>query len=130
MYGAPPRPAPAPEPESASPNDKVDIAPATVAGGEIGNANEVVQNMRIGFARCYEKGLATNPDAQGQVTLTIRVGVAGQILGVNTQHTAKVPPGVVSCITGRAASSEFSPPTKTKPKHDVTVTTVLTLKKP
>jgi hypothetical protein len=132
-YGAPPRPsleATPVAPPVQSPNSGVDIGAVTVTGGEIGNANEAVQQMKIGFARCYEKGRSTNPDAAGQVTLNIRVGAAGQVLGVNMQHTAKVPPGVVTCMTGRAAASEFTPPSKTKPKKDVTVSAVVTLKKP
>lgn len=114
-YGGPPRPdqpvAVAPPPAE---KGKVEVATVTVKGGQIDNASQVAEGMRAAFGRCYAKGLGTDPSAAGQVTLTIRIGAAGQVLGVSVQRTDKVPAQVASCMTVRAGSAEFAPPRAAK----------------
>jgi outer membrane biosynthesis protein TonB len=82
--------------------------------------------MRAAFGRCYAKGLTTDPSAQGQVTLTVRIGAAGQVLGVSVQRTTNVPAQVASCMTVRAGSAEFAPPKAAKGQVTLDMTVTLT----
>ena len=36
--------------------------------------------MRAGFRACYNKGLASNPDLQGSVRITAKIGPNGEVL--------------------------------------------------
>jgi hypothetical protein len=99
-----------------------------VTGGTVPNVEGVVSGMRAGFETCFARGQSAHPEAEGQVTVTIRLGGAGQILGVAAQQTAKVPATVVSCMTTKAAASQFDPPTGAK--GQVTLVVPVTLTKP
>ena len=129
-YGAPPLPNAVQSPSAVAPTvPAAEVGTVTVTGGAIANAERDAIGMRAGFGIiCYLRGLATHPDAEGQVTLTIRVGLAGQILGVTAQQSNKVPAAVVSCLTSRAAASQFDPPTGAK--VSVTVAVPVTFTKP
>jgi hypothetical protein len=119
-------PAPGPAP-AAGPS--IEISDIAVSPGAIANAERVVVAMRAGFRNCYKKGLTSSPGAEGKITLTIRVGTAGQVLGVNAHPTDKVSSTMTSCITARAAAAEFDPPTGVKgPKAQVAVDLAVTLK--
>jgi hypothetical protein len=126
-YGGPPRPeqpvavAPAPADKG-----KVEVSSIAVKGGTIDNAPQVAEGMRAAFGRCYAKGLTTDPSAQGQVTLTVRIGAAGQVLGVSVQRTTNVPAQVASCMTVRAGSAEFAPPKAAKGQVTLDMTVTLT----
>jgi hypothetical protein len=88
----------------------VTVGDVVVTGGKLPDIERIVAGMRAGFRSCYARGLKTNPDIEGEVTLTIRLGVAGQVLGVSAHVGNKVPQPVVSCITTRAAATEYEVP--------------------
>ncbi|MEM9691100.1 MAG: energy transducer TonB, partial [Myxococcota bacterium] len=46
--------------------------------GTVSNASAVVARMRGRFRRCYQQGLASNPDMQGAATLTANIGPNGE----------------------------------------------------
>ncbi len=49
----------------------------------VANAEAVIRGQIAGRARaCYNRGLQTNPNQQGRVTLTIRVGPSGEVESV------------------------------------------------
>jgi hypothetical protein len=123
-YGGPPTPPPA-VPVAAS-TGRTEIGAISVTGGTVPNVESAVAAMRAGFQTCFVRGQAARPDAEGEVTLTIRLGAAGQILGVAAQQTAKVPATVVSCMTTRAAASQFDPPAGAKSQVKVVVPVTLT----
>jgi len=122
-YGAPPPP---PTVTVAAPAGRTEIGAISVTGGTVPNVETAVAAMRAGFQTCFVRGQSARPDAEGEVTLTIRLGAAGQILGVAAQQTAKVPATVVSCMTTRAAASQFEPPTGAKGQVKVVVPVTLT----
>ena len=66
--------------------------------------------MRAGFRACYNRGLQENPDAQGNIRLTIRVGPGGEVSGVSAAPSGNLPASVVSCVQARASAAQFAPP--------------------
>lgn len=94
----------------AGPKGNASVGGAAVSGGAVSDAASVVARMRAGFRACYERGLAQNPDAQGSIRLTIRVGPGGEVAGVSAAPSGNLPPSVVSCVQTRARAAQFSPP--------------------
>ena len=124
-YGAPPPPTPVQSaPVEAVPGPDVKIRGVSIVGGSLPNAERVVSAMQPGFRSCYARGLKERPDAEGDVIVKIRVGSAGQILGVNVQQTTKVPATVASCMATRAAASQFDVPPGGKGVEVVAPTTL------
>jgi hypothetical protein len=66
--------------------------------------------MRAGFRACYNRALQENPDAQGSIRLTIRVGPGGEVQGVSAAPSGNLSGSVVSCVQARASAAQFSPP--------------------
>jgi hypothetical protein len=92
------------------PRGVANVGGAGVSGGTVSNASRVVAGMRAGFRACYQRGLAENPDAQGNIRLTIRVGPGGEVLGVSAAASGNLPGSVVSCVQARASAAAFAPP--------------------
>ncbi len=92
------------------PRGNASVGGAAVAGGTVSNASRVVAGMRAGFRACYNRGLATNPDAQGSIHLTIRVGPGGEVQSVSASPSGNLPGSVVGCVRARAAAAQFAPP--------------------
>lgn len=97
---------------------------ANTTVGSVSNAASVVAGMRAGFKRCYEQGLAQNPDIAGSVRLTIRVGPGGEVAGVNASNTGNLTASVISCVRSRAQAAQFAPPDGGSAVIDVPVTFV------
>jgi hypothetical protein len=83
---------------------------ASVAGGSVSDASRVVAQMRAGFRACYNRGLAENPDIEGKIQLSIKVGPTGQVASVMATKTGNLPESVVECVKSRATSASFSAP--------------------
>jgi hypothetical protein len=94
----------------AGPKGNASTGPAAVSGGNVSNAARVVAGMRAGFRNCYNRGLAENPDAQGSIRLTIRVGPGGEVQGVSAAPSGSLSPTVVSCVQARAQAAQFDAP--------------------
>jgi hypothetical protein len=92
------------------PKGSASVGGAAVSGGTVSNASRVVAGMRAGFRACYNRGLSINPDAQGSIRLTIRVGPGGEVQSVNAVPAGNLPGSVVSCVQARASAAQFSPP--------------------
>ncbi len=50
-----------------------------------------------------------NPDAAGNITLTIRVGAGGEVTGVSGS-SGSLPASVVACVKARAQAAQFDAP--------------------
>lgn len=83
---------------------------SSVSVGSVSNASSVVAGMRAGFRRCYQQALDQNPDIQGSIKLTIRVGPGGEVSGVSSSPSGNLPPSVVACVEARARAGQFAPP--------------------
>jgi hypothetical protein len=92
------------------PRGSASVGGAAVSGGTVSNASRVVAGMRAGFRACYQRGLAENPDAEGSIRLTIRVGPGGEVAGVTAGASGNLPASVVSCVQARASAGMFAPP--------------------
>ncbi|MEI9951161.1 MAG: AgmX/PglI C-terminal domain-containing protein [Pseudomonadota bacterium] len=93
----------------AGPKGNANVGGPNVSGGTVGNASRVVAGMRAGFRACYQRGLAENPDAAGNITLTIRVGAGGEVTGVSGS-SGSLPASVVACVKARAQAAQFDAP--------------------
>ncbi|HYP97743.1 MAG TPA: AgmX/PglI C-terminal domain-containing protein [Polyangiaceae bacterium] len=93
----------------AGPKGNANVGGAAVSGGTVGNASRVVAGMRAGFRACYQRALAENPDAAGNITLTIRVGAGGEVTGVSGS-SGSLPASVVACVKARAQAAQFDAP--------------------
>ncbi len=94
----------------AGPHGSASVGGAAVSGGTVSNASRVVAGMRAGFRACYNRGLAQNPDSQGSIRLTIRVGPGGEVQGVSASSSGSLPGSVVGCVRSRASAAQFAPP--------------------
>jgi hypothetical protein len=83
---------------------------AEVRGGSVSNADRVVAGMRAGFRACYNRGLASNPDLQGSVRITAKIGPNGEVLSATPSATGSLGDEVVNCVVRRVQSATFSPP--------------------
>jgi hypothetical protein len=92
------------------PKGNAAVGGAAVAGGSVSNASSVVARMRAGFRACYQRALSTNPDAQGRISLKIKVGPSGQVTGVAAAKSGNLPQSVVDCVKGRARAATFAAP--------------------
>lgn len=90
------------------PKGNVSVGGAGVSGGAVSNASSVVARMRGRFRACYNAGLQSNPELQGSVVLTAKIGPNGGVMGVGGGGGALAP--IVGCLKGVVASGGFSPP--------------------
>ncbi|MEO8178368.1 MAG: AgmX/PglI C-terminal domain-containing protein [Deltaproteobacteria bacterium] len=96
--------------EVKGPRGSASMGDASVAGGAVSDASRVVAQMRAGFRACYNRGLAENPDIEGKIQLSIKVGPTGQVASVAATKTGNLPDSVVECVKSRANSANFSAP--------------------
>lgn len=94
----------------AGPKGNASVGGPAVSGGSVSNAARVVAGMRAGFRACYQRGLNENPDAQGNIRLTIKVGPGGEVTGVTATPSGNLPPSVVACVQSRARAAQFDAP--------------------
>ncbi len=78
-------------------------------GGNVSDASRVIAGMRATFRACYQRELASNPDAEGAIRLTIRIGPGGEVQGVTAASTGNLG-SAVGCVQSRAAAAQFAPP--------------------
>jgi hypothetical protein len=96
--------------EVKGPKGNASTGAANVSGGTVSNAARVVAGMRAGFRNCYNRALSSNPDVEGRISLSIRVGPGGEVQGVNASPSGNLPDSVVSCVKARAQAAQFDPP--------------------
>jgi formylglycine-generating enzyme required for sulfatase activity len=97
-------------PHVKGPVGRASVGGAQVKGGSIANAAAVVAKMSAGFRRCYQKGLAENPEMKGSIRLRAKIGPHGEVLEVEPEGGAGLSDTVIKCIMARAASSQFAEP--------------------
>lgn len=96
--------------EVKGPRGSAAVGGANVSGGQVSNAARVVAGMRAGFRNCYNRALAQNPDVEGKIALSIRVGPGGEVTGVTASASGNLPDSVTGCVKARAQAAQFDPP--------------------
>jgi hypothetical protein len=91
------------------PKGNANVGGAAVSGGAVANASRVVAGMKAGFRNCFNRELASNPDAQGTIRLTIKVGPGGEVQNVTAAPSGTLG-SAVDCVKARARSAQFDPP--------------------
>lgn len=92
------------------PKGSVGVGGPSMSGGTVPGAGAVVARMAAGFRRCYNRGLAENPNMSGSVRITARIGPNGEVLGASPSGGGGLSGTVISCVVSRVASAQFSPP--------------------
>lgn len=96
--------------EVSGPKGSASVGGANVSGGQVTNAARVVAGMRAGFRNCYNRALASNPDVEGRIALSLHIGPGGEVQNVNAVPSGNLPDAVVSCVKARAMAGQFDPP--------------------
>ena len=91
------------------PTGSASIGGAAVSGGAVAGAQAVVAGMQAGFRRCYQKGLAEDPNMKGSVRITARIGPNGEVLSASPSGSG-LSGTVISCVAQRVSSAQFAPP--------------------
>ena len=91
------------------PKGSATVGGATMAVGSVSNGERVIASMRAGFRACYNRELQTNPDAEGRITLTIKVGPGGEVQSVTASPSGNLGSSV-ACVRARASAAQFAPP--------------------
>jgi hypothetical protein len=92
------------------PQGNANIGAAEMRGGQVSNAERVVAGMKAGFRACYNRGLASNPDLQGSVKITAKIGPNGEVVSATPSGGAGLGDEVVQCLVRRVQSANFNPP--------------------
>ncbi|MBK6512781.1 MAG: AgmX/PglI C-terminal domain-containing protein [Polyangiaceae bacterium] len=92
------------------PKGNVSMGGASVSGGSVGNAGAVVAGMAAGFRRCYQRGLAEDPNMKGSVKITAKIGPNGEVLGASPSGGGGLSGTVTSCVAGVVSSRTFDKP--------------------
>jgi hypothetical protein len=93
---------------------------ALSVGGPLSNeiVEKVVRDGEPAFRRCYERGLATNPNLQGRVSARFVIGRDGSVYNTMNGGSDLPDSGVVSCVLLAYGRLRF-------PKPDKTIATVV-----
>jgi hypothetical protein len=92
------------------PTGNAQIGGASVMGGAVANASAVVAGMGAGFRRCYNRGLADDPNMKGSVRVTAKIGPNGEVLSATPSGGGGLSGTVVACVVARVQSAQFAPP--------------------
>jgi hypothetical protein len=92
------------------PTGNANVGAAETIGGKVSNAERVVAGMKAGFRACYNRGLASNPDLQGSVKITAKVGPNGEVVSATPAGGGGLGDEVVQCLVRRVQSATFYPP--------------------
>jgi hypothetical protein len=92
------------------PTGNAQIGGASVVGGAVANASAVVAGMGAGFRRCYNRGLAEDPNMKGSVRVTAKIGPNGEVLSATPSGGGGLSGTVISCVVARVQSAQFAPP--------------------
>jgi hypothetical protein len=75
----------------------------------------VMRARRRQISACYEHALKRDPGLAGTITLALRLGPAGQVLGTTVESDTLADPAVTECLRREAAGWAFAG------AHDATV---------
>lgn len=93
----------------AKPPSSVNSA-APPPGGGVSSAGEVVASMAPGFRRCYNRGLACDPEMKGVVRVTSKVDADGRVSEAKPTAMRGLSQGVIDCLVEVIASKTYPPP--------------------
>lgn len=85
--------------------------PQTAGTGELDQSNlrSVIRRRQSDIQRCYERGLASDPELRGRVEIQFTVGRGGAVTEASLR-TNEVGDAVGSCIVGRVRRWRFEEP--------------------
>jgi hypothetical protein len=92
------------------PRGSVNAPPPETRGALVPNAASVIAGLKGGIRRCYERALAENPDQEGRIALSLKVGPGGEVQSVTATPQGNLSSSVVSCVRAKAQAAQFDPP--------------------
>ncbi|MFO0551774.1 MAG: AgmX/PglI C-terminal domain-containing protein [Polyangiaceae bacterium] len=78
--------------------------------GAVARPGSVVAGLAAGFRRCYQKGLADDPDSKGKLKVTVKLGPDGDVLSAEATSVTGLSETVVRCIVAHTVSAKFAAP--------------------
>jgi len=76
----------------------------------IADAERVVMTLRPKFRICYQRGLNTDPEMAGSVTLVAKVAPNGEVSEVDPSRAIGLSADVITCIERVVRNAQFSAP--------------------
>jgi len=91
------------------PRGNAAIGNTEVSGGTVSNAPRVAAGMRAGFRNCYNRELAVNPDARGELSVNVHVGSKGEVSSATATPLGNLG-SATQCVEARTRAAQFDPP--------------------
>ncbi|WP_394848216.1 AgmX/PglI C-terminal domain-containing protein [Pendulispora brunnea] len=95
------------EPRGPSPDIRID-PPSWSA--PVADAERVVSSLRPRFRVCYQRGLNTDPEMAGAVTIVAKVAPNGEVLEADPSGATGLSPDVIACIQRVVRNAQFAAP--------------------
>lgn len=92
-----------PESATAGPSIQVSTLPPSM-NQPLSDADRAIAKLRPRFKRCYQQGLAINPDMSGKATIVAKVGPNGEVLSSEIGSNEGLSSTVTSCLTSAVTS--------------------------
>jgi outer membrane biosynthesis protein TonB len=71
----------------------------------------LLNRMRAGFRRCFNKSLQKHPkQTGGALRLRLEVGPNGEVTAAKVETSAPMDAELLRCLEARAQSAQFNPP--------------------
>jgi len=75
-----------------------------------GDTERVIATLRPRFRACYQTALATDPNAEGSVSLVAHVAADGHVSDVSAPDKTTLSPALVTCLSDVVRSASFPAP--------------------
>jgi hypothetical protein len=91
-----------------APSPSAEPAPAPPVATPIPGTQEVLAALRPKFRRCYQAGLAAEPDMSGKLVIVATVGPTGEVLEAGVASSEGLSRGVTECLVDLVRNARFT----------------------
>jgi hypothetical protein len=88
-----------PETNTAGPAITVGTQPVQMNGAPINDADIAIAKLKSRFKKCYQDGLAQNPNMSGKAVLAAKVAPNGEVMSTDVASNAGLSSTVTSCLS-------------------------------
>jgi TonB family protein len=76
----------------------------------VNNADRVIAGLRGRFRSCYQQGLNTDPNMEGKVVISAKIGPNGEVENASVASNQGLSSSVASCIQRAVRNAQFDAP--------------------
>jgi hypothetical protein len=98
------------ETKVAAPKGDAQTGGVGVGGAPVSDADRVIAGLRPRFRSCYQTGLNVDPNMEGKVTISAKVGPNGEVESASVSSNSGLSSAVAACIAGHVKRAQFSAP--------------------